>query len=91
MTHGGNTENSIFKLRNFINISSFHNLLDVIYTEISGTMKQFTVWIGMKCDRLLFDKTDNCALNSSISDSGLVVNENWECYFIVKQLLNQKI
>ena len=44
------TENSIFKLyiRNFINISSFHNLLDVIYTEVSGTMKQFTVWIGMQ-------------------------------------------
>ena len=62
-----NTENSIFKLyiRNFINISSFHNLLDVIYTEISGTMKQFTVWIGMQCDRLLFDKIDNCALNSA--------------------------
>ena len=40
-THGGDTQNSIFKLyiRNFINISSFHNLLDVIYTEISGTMK----------------------------------------------------
>ena len=75
-THGGNTENSIFKLyiRNFINISSFHNLLDVIYTEISGTMKQFTVWIGMQCDRLLFDKIDNCALNPSVSDSGLVVN-----------------
>ena len=50
VTHGGNTENSIFKLyiRNFINISSFHNLLDVIYTKISGTMKQFTVWIGMQ-------------------------------------------
>ena len=58
VTHGGNTGNSIFKLciRNFINISSFHNLLDVIHTEISGTMKQFTVWIGMQCDRLLFDK-----------------------------------
>ena len=65
-----------FKLyvRNFINISSFHSLLDVIYTEISGTMKQFTVWIGMQCDRLLFDKIDNCALNPSVSDSGLVVN-----------------
>ena len=76
VTHGGNTENSIFKLyiRNFINISSFHNLLDVIYTEISGTMKQFTVWIGMQCDRLLFDKIDNCALNHRVSDSGLVVN-----------------
>ena len=71
-----NTENSTFKLyiRNFINISSFHNLLDVIYTEISGTMKQFTVGIGMQRDRLLFDKTDNCALNPSVSDSGLVVN-----------------
>ena len=70
------TENSIFKLyiRNFINISSFYNLLDVIYTEISGTMKQFTVWIGMQCDRLLFDKIDNCELNPSVSDSGLVVN-----------------
>ena len=53
---------------------SFHNLLDVIYSEISGTMKQFTVWIGMQCDRLLFDKIDNCALNPSVSDSGLVVN-----------------
>ena len=71
-----NTENSTFKLyiRNFINISSFHNLLDVIYTEISGTMKQFTVGIGMQRDRLLFDKIDNCALNPSVSDSGLVVN-----------------
>ena len=69
--HGGNTENSIFKLyiRNFINISSFHNLLDVICTEISGT-----VWFGMQCDRLLFDKIDNCALSPSASDSGLVVN-----------------
>ena len=69
-------ENSIFKLyiRNFINISSFHNLLDVIYTETSGTMKQFTVWIEMQCDRLLFDKIDNCALNTRVSDSGLVVN-----------------
>ena len=76
VTHGGNTENSIFKLyiRNFINISSFHNLLYVIYTEISGTMKQFTVWIGMQCDRLLFDKIDNCAINHIVSDSGLVVN-----------------
>ena len=76
ITHGGNTENSIFKLyiRNFINISYFHNLLDVIYTEISDIMKQFTVWIGMKCDRLLFDKIDNYALNPSVSDSGLVVN-----------------
>ena len=61
-------------MRNFINISSFHNLLDVIYTEISGTMKQFKVWIGMQCDRLLFDKIDNCALSPSVSDSGLVVN-----------------
>ena len=61
-------------IRNFINISSFHNLLDVIYTEISGKMKQFTVWIGMQCDRLLFDKIDNCALNHSVNDSGLVVN-----------------
>ena len=61
-------------MRTFINISSFHNLLDVIYTEISGTMKQFTVWIGMQCDRLLFDKIDNCTLNPSLSDSGLVVN-----------------
>ena len=73
--HGGNKENPIFKLyiRNFINISSFHNLLDVIYTEISGTMKKFTVWIGMQCDKLLFDKIDNCTLNPSVSDSGLVV------------------
>ena len=46
----------------------------IIYTEISGTMKQFTVWIGMQCDRLLFDKIGNCALNPSVSDSGLVVN-----------------
>ena len=34
-------ENSIFKLhvRNFINMSSFYGLLDLIYTEISTTMK----------------------------------------------------
>ena len=41
-SHGDNTENPIFKLyiRNFINISSFYNLLDVTsYTEISSTMK----------------------------------------------------
>ena len=29
----------------------------------------------MQCDRLLFDKIDNCALSPSVSDSGLVVNE----------------
>ena len=45
LSHMEVIRNSIFKLyiRNFINISSFHNLLDVMYTEISGTMKQFTV------------------------------------------------
>ena len=34
-------ENSIFKLyiRNFINISSSYNLFDVIYIEISSTIK----------------------------------------------------
>ena len=31
--------NSKLYIRNFINISSSYNLLDVIYTEISSTMK----------------------------------------------------
>ena len=46
--HEDNTENSIFKLntKNFINISCFYNLFDVIYTEIFSAMKQFTVSVG---------------------------------------------
>ena len=30
----------------------------------------------MQCDRLLFDEIDNCALNYSVSDSGLVLTRS---------------